>query len=103
MYSTTTPASGTVFIPIFVGATPTGERIRITPSEVGLRRAEVLGRLTRLRANPDLLRHYAEAYERLHAGSGPLVAIDLVYEIHHLRAGAPTDYRRRTILRWRRA
>jgi hypothetical protein len=102
MYSTTTPASGIVFIPIFVGATPAGERIRITPSEVGLRRAEVLGRLRRLRSNPDFLRHFADAYERLHPGSDPVVALDLVYEVHRLRAGAPADYQRRTIVTWRR-
>ena len=63
-----------MFIPIFLGTTETGEEIRITPSQVGLRRAEVLGQLRRVRAQPEFLRHYAEAYERLHPDAASLVA-----------------------------
>jgi hypothetical protein len=103
MYSTTTPASGGVFIPIFLGTTEAGEEIRITPSQVGLRRAEVLGQLRRVRAQPEFLRHYAEAYERLHPDAASLVALDLVYEIHHLEDGRPVSFESRTIVEWGRA
>jgi hypothetical protein len=100
MYSTTTPSSGNVFIPVFVGTTARGATIHITPSQVGLRRAEVLGRLRHVRRDPRLLRHYAEAYERLHPQAGSLVAMDLVYEVHQLRSGRPVSFERRTILQW---
>jgi hypothetical protein len=103
MYSTTTPASGSVFIPIFVGTASDGERLRITPSQVGLRRAEVLGQIRRIRRDPEFLRHYAEAYERLHPGTAPVVRLDLVYEIHHLQDGSPVAFEERTIVEWRRA
>jgi hypothetical protein len=102
MYSTTTPASGSVFIPIFVGTASAGEQLRITPSQVGLRRAEVLGQISRIRRDPEFLRHYAEAYERLHPGSS-VVELDLVYEIHHLEGGTPVAYEERTIVEWKRA
>jgi hypothetical protein len=104
MYSTTTPASGSVFIPIFVGSAADGTELRITPSQVGLRRAEVLGQIRRIRREPEFLEHYAEAYERLHPGSGRVVELDLVYEVHLLRDGRPVGFpEERTIVRWSRA
>jgi hypothetical protein len=103
MYSTTTPASGSVFIPIFVGTASDGEHLRITPSQVGLRRAEVLGRIKQIRRDPEFLRHYADAYERLHPGTSRVVELDLVYEIHHLEDGSPVTSEERTIVQWRRA
>jgi hypothetical protein len=103
MYSTTTSASGSVFIPIFVGSAANGEKLRITPSQVGLRRAEVLGQIRRIRREPEFLRHYAEAYERLHPRLGRVVELDLVYEVHYLEGGRPVAFEERTVVEWSRA
>jgi hypothetical protein len=100
MYSTTTPPSGSVFIPVFIGRTRAGDHVRITPSGVGMRRAEVLGQIRRIRADAHALQVYADAYARLHPDAAPLASLSLVYEIQHLRNGAPARFETRTIASW---
>ena len=100
MYSTTTPPSGSVFIPVFIGRTRAGDHVRITPADVGMRRAEVLGQIRRIRADEHDLQLYAAAYARLHPGAPALASISLVYEIQHLRNGAPERFETRTIASW---
>jgi hypothetical protein len=103
MYSTTTPPSGSVFVPSFTVITEKGREVRAAPSDVGLRVAEVMGQIDRIRDHPELLRNYAEAFERRHPNVGAVVKLELVYEVHRLEEGRPVSSEQRTMVKWSRA
>lgn len=60
-----------------------------TPADLGMKRAEIEGQLTRFVADPGLLRHLATAYERLAPEAGTVVEVRLRQETTRLRAGRP--------------
>ena len=102
MYSTTTRLDGTVIVPLFEATTADGRRLRLATDDFGLRRAEVLGQLTRLRRRPELLGAFALAHERLHEGAARLDEVRLVAGVHLLRGGRPVGYREKVLASWRR-
>jgi hypothetical protein len=60
-----------------------------TPGDLGMKRAEIEGQLSRFVADPGLLRHLATAYERLAPEEGAVVEVRLRQETTRLRAGRP--------------
>ena len=62
----------------------------ISPRTVGLRRAEVEGQQDRFEARPQLLRHLADTYERLHPDEPQVVAVRMFDVVVRLRGGRPS-------------
>jgi hypothetical protein len=62
----------------------------ISPATVGLRRAEVEGQQDRFEARPQLLRHLADTYERLHPDAPQVVAVRMFDVVVRLRGGRPS-------------
>ena len=102
MYSTTTRPNGTVTIPFFEGVTDKGRTVELTTDDVGLRRAEVLGQMDRLRADPELLGALATAYSRLHPDGERLMSLRLVTGVHRLKHGRPVAFDEQVLVSWRR-
>ena len=103
MYSTrTAPTGGTVTVTRFEGTTVSGDVVRLEPGDFGLRRAEVLGQIPRIRQQPALLEHLAHAYQRWSPEEPSLVELELVQGTYHLAGGRSTRYDERVLAEWRR-
>ena len=100
MYSTTTPASGSITAIKFYAKTADGTRIEIAPDELGVRRAEVLGRAAKLRKDPGILRDLALHYQA-RPGAPRLASLSLVFGVYELGDARPVAYSEHTEAKWR--
>ncbi|HYH25741.1 MAG TPA: hypothetical protein VD834_10370 [Blastococcus sp.] len=90
MYSTRADPNAAVVSTRTVGLTATGEEIRLSGGEVGLRRAEFEGQLPRVSDDPGLLGLLADAYADAHPGAPELVAVQVVQRRFELVDGRQT-------------
>lgn len=77
MYATASRTTGRVAVPELAGVTVNGETVEIRPGELGLRRAELEGRLPRLRNEPELLAELVDVYHRRWPDAPELVELRL--------------------------
>ena len=69
--------------------------------DVGLNRAEIEGRLARIREDPTMLATIAEAHERLRPERSRWLGIRFVFERHLLEGGKPTgEITREVVATW---
>ncbi len=93
MYSTRNDPNVPVISTRAVGVTATGEEIKLSGGQVGLRRAEFEGQINRLRRDPELLGLLADAYAEDNPDAPELVAVHVVHRRFELSDGRPTgDY-----------
>ncbi|MGY2002339.1 hypothetical protein [Blastococcus sp. SYSU DS1024] len=90
MYSTRADPDAPVVSTRTVGLTATGEEVRLSGGEVGLRRAEFEGQLDRIREHPELLGMLAEAYAEAHPTAPDLVVVQVVQRRIELTDGRRT-------------
>ncbi|HYX97760.1 MAG TPA: hypothetical protein VE823_22095 [Geodermatophilus sp.] len=90
MYSTRADPDRPVVSTSVVGVTADGDEVRLSGGEVGLRRAEFEGQLSRLVEEPQLLSLLAESYADRHPDAEPLVAVRVVQRRHELDGGRRT-------------
>jgi hypothetical protein len=91
MYSTRADPDAPVVSTRVVGLTATGEEIRLSGGQVGLRRAEFEGQLPRIEAHPQLLGLLADSFAAKHPDAEELVEVQVVQRRFALSAGKPTD------------
>jgi hypothetical protein len=82
--------------------TVTGQTIAVPLSSagVGLRRAEVEGKITAIVADPTLLQDLADRYHLLHPGATRLATLLLKSEVTRLKDGIPTTAADQTLAVW---
>src|SRR4051812_36352050 len=90
MYSTRADPDAPVVSTRVVGLTATGEEIRLSGGQVGLRRAEFEGQLDRIEAHPELLGLLADSYAAKHPNAGELLEVQVVQRHFELSAGQRT-------------
>jgi hypothetical protein len=90
MYSTRADPDRPVVSTSVVGVTADGDEVRLSGGEVGLRRAEFEGQLSRLVEEPQLLGLLAASYADRHPDAEPLVAVRVVQRRHGLDGGRRT-------------
>jgi len=104
MYATSTPPSGSVYslaIQVRQGADPTWRNANLTPTSIGLTRAEVEGRMPRLTADPGMLATLARSHSRLRPKEPPWSAVRVVRNEALLAGGTPTgQVRSQTLITW---
>ena len=98
MYSTRADPDAAVVSTRVVGLTAAGEEVRLSGGQVGLRRAEFEGQLTRVEAHPQLLGLLADSYAAKHPGAEELVEVQVVQRRFELSDGQPTDAFADTVL-----
>ena len=98
MYSTRADPNAAVVSTRVVGLTAAGEEVRLSGGQVGLRRAEFEGQLTRVEEHPELLGLLADSYAAKHPGARDLVAVQVVQRRFELDDGQPTDAFADTVL-----
>jgi hypothetical protein len=107
MYATSTPPSGSVYslaIQVREGADPNWRNANLTPTSIGLTRAEVEGRVPQLTADPDILGTLAHSHARLRPKEPAWVAVRVVRNEALLSDGAPTgQIRTTTVASWPRS
>lgn len=77
MYATAARTTGRVAVPELAGVTVDGDTVEVRAGELGLRRAELEGRLPRLRSEPELLAELAALYHRRWPDAPELVELRL--------------------------
>jgi hypothetical protein len=93
MYSTRNDPNAPVISTRAVGLTASGEEVRLSGGQVGLRRAEFEGQFHRLREHPELLGLLADAFAEAHPSAPDLVAVEVIHRKFELVDGQPTgDY-----------
>jgi hypothetical protein len=90
MYSTRADPNAPVVSTRVVGLTEAGEEVRLSGGQVGLRRAEFEGQLSRVEAEPELLGLLAESYAEQHPDGPELVGVQVVQRRFELRDGTRT-------------
>jgi hypothetical protein len=107
MYATSTPPSGSVYslaIQVREGKDPTWQNANLTPTSIGLTRAEVEGRVPQMTADPDILGTLARSHSRLRPHEPPWVAVRVVRNEALLSGGAPTgQVLTTTVVSWTRS
>ncbi len=103
MYATTEPRNGVVDTYV-VDVRPAGAAMaEVAPEALGLRRAELEGRVAQLVAEPALLAQLVEAYEQRHPQVPRLAELDVVRRRRRLQGGglvgAPVD---QVVVAWTR-
>jgi hypothetical protein len=88
MYASTEALDGVTSWYVLVGVGPDGGRHEIPTGEVGLRRAELEGRVAAIAAEPGLLRGLAELYADRHP-SELLTSLEIVRRTQPMAGGAP--------------
>ena len=103
MYSTRDDPDGTV-VSTRVEAVSADGRVQVVDERsTGLRRAEVEGQVGRFRADPTLLRHLADAHQRLQPDQPPYAEVRVVERRFVLRDSRPTGAAsERVVASWRR-
>jgi hypothetical protein len=91
MYSTRADPDAPVVSTRVVGLTATGAEIRLSGGQVGLRRAEFEGQLSRIEADPELLGLLADSYVAGHPDAPDMVEVQVVQRRFELSGGKPTD------------
>ena len=93
MYSTRNDPNAPVISTRVVGVTAAGEEVRLSGGQVGLRRAELEGQVSRIREHPELLGLLAESFADAHPAAPDLEAVQMVQRRFELVDGARTgDY-----------
>jgi hypothetical protein len=90
MYSTRADPDAPVVSTRVVGLTGAGEEVRLSGGQVGLRRAEFEGQLSRIVDQPELLTLLAESYAERHPGAPELVEVQVVQRHFELSGGQQT-------------
>ncbi len=90
MYSTRADPDQPVVSTRVVGLTATGEEVRLSGGQVGLRRAEFEGQIARITEHPELLGLLAGSYADRHPGAPDLVEVQVVHRRFELRDGTRT-------------
>ncbi len=90
MYSTRADPNAPVVSTRVVGLTESGQEVRLSGGEVGLRRAEFEGQLPRMQARPELLGLLADTYAERHPEAEPLVEVHVVQRRFELVDGQRT-------------
>ena len=102
MYSTTQHINGSVREPFFRAFMQDGQVLRLGASDMGLKRAEVLGQRRRIEAHPELLGALALAHARFHPDAPRIAKLSLVMEVHKLRNGRPVSSSEQVRVTWHR-
>lgn len=102
MYSTRNSLDGFVNSPEFVGITTDGEELSVPFQDLGLRRAEVDGQMTRMVEDPGLLGLLVEAKEELDPGAPDLVELRLYLRVTDLEDGYPAGETVELLATWKR-
>ncbi|WP_112138574.1 hypothetical protein [Glycomyces dulcitolivorans] len=90
MYSRATDPDGWVKSTGVILIDADGERIAISDTDTGFRRAELEGQLSRFEEDPELLSYIAEAYEDAHPGDPEIVGAEIIIRRYELVDGART-------------
>jgi hypothetical protein len=90
MYSTRADPNAPVVSTRVVGLTEAGEEVRLSGGQVGLRRAEFEGQLSRIRNEPQLLGLLADSYAERNPDAEELVEVQVVQRHFELRNGTRT-------------
>jgi hypothetical protein len=90
MYSTRADPNAAVISTRVVGLTAAGEEVRLSGGEVGLRRAEFEGQLSRIADRPQLLGLLAESFADAHPSAPDLTAVQVVQRRFELADGVQT-------------
>lgn len=90
MYSTRTDPDAAVISTRAVGMTATGDEVKLSGGQVGLRRAEFEGQVRRIAEHPELLGLLADAFAESHPDAPELVSVRVVQRRHQLSDGKPT-------------
>jgi hypothetical protein len=83
MYATASRTTGSVTVPVLTGVAEDGRTFEVRAGELGLRRAELEGRMPRLRSEPELLAELVSVYEERWPGAPRLV--ELRVDLHARR------------------
>lgn len=106
MFSTSTPPSSAVYalrIEVQTAGAAGWQPAALTPSSVGLNRAEVEGRIPEMTAQPAILATLARSHSRLRPDEPSWQAIRVVRREVLLADGAPTGaVREKTLAQWSR-
>ena len=104
MFATATAPSGSVYslaIEVQIGNDPVWQPADLTPTSVGLNRAEVEGRVPQMTADPAMLGTLARTHARLRPDAPPWRAVRVVRNEVLLSHGAPTgQVRSSTVVSW---
>jgi hypothetical protein len=93
MYSTRNDPNTPVVSTRVVGVTAAGEEVRLSGGQVGLRRAEFEGQVSRIKKHPELLGLLADSFADTHPSAPDLEAVQMVQRRFELVDGARTgDY-----------
>lgn len=103
MYSTADKVDGPIRSLMFEGTDASGETFVIPSARFGLRRAEADGQVERVRDDPEFLRHFADAYERLNPDARPLMRLRIYYRIDLLEGRRPVSAGEEEIATWERS
>jgi hypothetical protein len=103
MYSTADDPDGRV-LSTYLQAVDADGRVltRVGEREIGLRRAEYEGQLTRVVARPEVLGELAEVFSRRHPDRAEWVEVSVVQTAHVLVGGVPTDEQTEVLATWTR-
>jgi len=101
MYSTADDPDGRV-LSTYLQAVDTEGRVveRVGEHEVGLRRAEYEGQLSRVVDDPQLLGDLAETFSRRHPDRPPWAEVRVVQTAYVLVDGVPTDEKTEVLAEW---
>ena len=75
---------------------------RVGESDIGLRRAEYEGQLSRIVEEPEILADVADTFSRRHPDRAPWVEVSVVQTAHSLVDGVPTGRRTEVLATWSR-
>jgi hypothetical protein len=90
MYSTRNDPNTPVISTRVVGITAAGEEVRLSGGQVGLRRAEFEGQVSRIKEHPDLLGLLADSFAEAHPSAPDLEAVQMVQRRYELAGGVST-------------
>jgi hypothetical protein len=103
MYSTADDPDGRVLSTYLEAVDEDGAVLtRVGEREIGLRRAEYEGQLSRVVDEPAVLAQLAEVFRRRHPDRPAWVEVRVVQTAHVLLDGQPTDEQRTVLATWRR-
>jgi hypothetical protein len=74
---------------VLVGETVDGRRLELSPTEFGVRRGEIEGRLDRIRTDPSVLAALVRDRQRQRPHGPALLALDVVERSQPLKDGRP--------------
>jgi hypothetical protein len=103
MYATADDPDGRVLSTYLQAVDADGRVVpRVGEREIGLRRAEYEGQLTRVVAQPEVLGELADVFSRRHPDRAEWVEVSVVQTAHVLVGGVPTDERTEVLATWTR-